>query len=765
MKAFLTQSTPESKDGYCLLAAKTLLRQIKELENQIPGVRKNNDIEYVHKLRVASRRLRSALSVFDECFESKLTKKWRKATKNLTRSVGAARDADVQIAFLENYSRTNEEDNAARGLDYIIGLKKARRMAMQSDVLESLDELEGSQILYEISDSCKIITRNDEHDINTLPTYEKAHHQISARLDEMLTFEQFVHNEAAAAKHHELRIAAKRLRYTMEIFSLIYKGGLSDQISLLKRFQDVLGEMHDYDVWVEELRADRPDIPDEARYGVDKLLTYLTEMRKFRYMNFVFLWDDAVANGLFDRIRRLTDVGPPSEILREILLRDKKVAVISDVHGNLDALQAVVSDAKKLGLQIFLNAGDAVGFGIYPSQVVKTLRSAMFLNVIGNVDLEVLEGLRNPELNRNDAAKKFTIEELRPSDVAYLESLPKELRLKVDGTNVLVTHGSPDSVDEHIYPDSPAERLEEIALKASADVIITGHSHMPMKREVGGVIFVNPGSVGRPVDRDSRAEYAVLSFDPIKFEFRKVNYDVEAVANEMRRKGLPETFAQVLLRAVPSNIVKKQEEELQKKEIWKNRSTINEVREIARKYLPDETHADQDRKLALMIFNKTKKLHSLGNEERYWLECATLLHDIGLSRSGRGHHKSSLGIILNDPNLPFTHKERYVIGSIARYHRKALPDKKHFNLRPLSQIEREKIVVLSSILRVADALDYSHKSVVRAVNVKTFPRHIVLECGFSGNHDLEDTSVSKKKELFEKVFMSDLTIVWKRDPR
>jgi len=167
----------------------------------------------------------------------------------------------------------------------------------------------------------------------------------------------------------------------------------------------------------------------------------------------------------------------------------------------------------------------------------------------------------------------------------------------------------------------------------------------------------------------------------------------------------------------------------------------------------------------LMIFNKTKKLHSLGNEERYWLECATLLHDIGLSRSGRGHHKSSLGIILNDPNLPFTHKERYVIGSIARYHRKALPDKKHFNLRPLSQIEREKIVVLSSILRVADALDYSHKSVVRAVNVKTFPRHIVLECGFSGNHDLEDTSVSKKKELFEKVFMSDLTIVWKRDPR
>jgi exopolyphosphatase/pppGpp-phosphohydrolase len=146
---------------------------------------------------------------------------------------------------------------------------------------------------------------------------------------------------------------------------------------------------------------------------------------------------------------------------------------------------------------------------------------------------------------------------------------------------------------------------------------------------------------------------------------------------------------------------------------------------------------------------------------RYWLECAALLHDIGLSRSQKGHHKSSLNIILNDPDLPFTHEERYIVGSIARYHRKALPNKKHFNLKPLSQTKREKIELLSSILRVADALDYSHKSVVTTVNVKTFPNHIVLECGFSGNHDLEDMSVSKKKDLFEKVFKSDLTITWK----
>jgi exopolyphosphatase/guanosine-5'-triphosphate,3'-diphosphate pyrophosphatase len=154
-------------------------------------------------------------------------------------------------------------------------------------------------------------------------------------------------------------------------------------------------------------------------------------------------------------------------------------------------------------------------------------------------------------------------------------------------------------------------------------------------------------------------------------------------------------------------------------------------------------------------------MHPFGAEERYWLEYAAILHDIGISRDRKGHHKLSLRLILNDASLPFTNKERYIIGSIARYHRKTLPDKKHFNLKPLSQTEREKVTLLSSILRVADALDYSHRSVVGKLNVKTLPNKIVLECQATGNHYLEDQSVSKKKDLFEKVFKNDLTVIWK----
>jgi putative phosphoesterase len=763
----LTRAHPpellQDDSGYCLLGAETLITQIRELENQTEGAKRNEDIEYVHKLRVASRRVRAALRIFSDCLQTNQIKTWNKTVKNLTASSGAARDADVLIAFLENYS-THVDPRAARGLEYLIAMQKARRSAMQSDLVKILDSLETSGILAQISASCRAIRANEggkNPSIKTLFTYEKAHNHIVTRIDELLKLGRFVHDQSAIAKHHELRIAAKRLRYTMEIFSTIYRNELRGQIALMKQFQDLLGEMHDYYVWSQDLRANRREIPVNAKYGMNKLLAYLGIQRRSRYTNFVSLWDDTVASGFFTKTRQLTETGPTSGIVREVLNTERRVALISDIHGNLDALKAVVEDAKRSGLEVFLNAGDAVGFGIYPSQVVQALRSPMFLNVIGNVDLETLGALRLSKPNRSNQAEELAIKELSPSNVAYLQALPKELRFEIGGTNVLVVHGSPDSVEEHIYPDSPEERLKEIAARASADVIITGHTHLQMNRSADGVAFVNPGSVGRPVDGDPRAEYAVLVFNPLTVEFKRVNYDVGALADEMRKKAQPESHVQAILHGVHLDTVKKQEEALTKRQLWKSRSTVKKVREVARNFLSDESHAEQDRRLALIIFDRTKQLHSLGAEERYWLECAAILHDIGLHRRRKGHHKLSLRFILNDPALPFTQKERYIIGSIARYHRKASPDSKHFNLKPLSETETAKVAVLSSILRVADALDYSHRSIVKKVKVRSLPNRMVLECLASGRHYLEDQSVGKKKSLFEQVFKSDLAIVWK----
>ena len=757
----------EDEPGYCLLGAETLLARIQELENQIEGAKKNEDIEYIHKLRVASRRLRAALNIFGDCLPRKQIKAWKKAVKNLTTSCGAARDTDVLIAYLQNYS-THLEARAARGIQFLIRVQKTHRLSMQSDVIKVLDSLQSSGILFDLSNACRIIASAKDSgntDVKTLYTCHNAHNRIVARLDELLALSRFVHDQSAIIKHHELRIAAKRLRYTMEIFSNLYKNGLKDQIALMKQFQDVLGEMHDYYVWGQDLRAHKGEVPAYARDGMNGLLAHLGRQRASRYRNFVALWDETKANGLFIKIRQLVDCGPNSEITRELLNSERKIALISDIHGNFDALVAVVKDAKGSGLKVFLNAGDAVGFGIYPSQVVQALRSPMFLSILGNVDLENLDALRLSKPNPRNDNEESAIKDLSASDVAYLQSLPKELRFEAGGRRVLVTHGSPDSIDEHIYPNSPEERLREIAAKASADVIITGHTHLQMNRSVDGVTFVNPGSVGRPVDGETKAEYAVVSFNPLTVEFRRVSYDVETLANKMRKRALPESHVQVLLQGLHLDTIKEREKALARKQLWKSRSTIRKVRDVAQNYTPDESHAEQDRKLALVIFNGVKRLHSLGPEERYWLQCAAILHDIGLSRGGKGHHKLSLRLILNDPALPFTERERYIIGSVARYHRKALPNRKHFNLTPLSRAEREKVVMLSSILRVADALDYSHRSVVKKVSVKSLPDRMILECSASGQHYLEDQSVNKKKDLFEKVFKMNLVVVWKSQGR
>jgi putative phosphoesterase len=757
----------EDKSAYCLLGADTLLNQIATLENQIDGTKKNDDIEFIHRLRVTSRRMRAALSLFRECFPRKSSKKWINAIRNVTRSSGAARDTDVQLAFLENYSKTVEDKNALPGLAYLTTLQRARRIGMQSDILSVLDTIDASNIIADISDSSLTLLRNlreqnrSEPAIKTPSNYEKARDHISTRLDDILALEQFVHDESAAVKHHELRIAAKRLRYTMEIFSPLYKGELKEQISLMKQLQDVLGEIHDYVVWVQEFGGYIQGVPDDARYGVSKVLNHVAEMKKSRYKDFVSLWDN-VATSLFDNIRQVTETGPGSEIVREILNRDNPtVAVISDIHSNLDALKAVVTDARRSGIDIFLNAGDAVGFSIYPKQVIRTLRSAMFLNVIGNVDLEVLEkGLLYPSLEKN-SIMQFTFRELAPPDLAYLQSLPRELRLEICGKKILLTHGTPDSVNEHIYPNTPSKRLKEIASKANADVIITGHSHIQMNRKVSGVTFVNPGSVGRPADGDCRAEYAILRFNPFSLEFRRVNYDVEAAADGIRKRGLPESIAQVLLRGVPLDTVKELDHTLEKKQLWRNRSTISKVRRIAKRFIPYDSHSEQSRKLALMLFDKTKRLHHMGRKEHYWLECAVVLHDIGLSRNKRGYHKSSLRLILNDPELPLTFRERYLIGSIARYHRKAIPDANHFNMAPLSRTERQRVVVLSSILRVAEALDFSRECIVRKIAVRVLPNQMVLECEAKGDPHAEDQALKKMKDLLEKTFRRDLTVVWK----
>jgi putative phosphoesterase len=242
-----------------------------------------------------------------------------------------------------------------------------------------------------------------------------------------------------------------------------------------------------------------------------------------------------------------------------------RVALIGDVHANLPALEAVLAHAREGGATRIWNIGDFVGYGPFPDEVVRRLRREGAISIVGNYDLKVLKFKKKQDKWRTSKrpekwlAFKWAYEHLSKESRMYLRSLSPELRMRVAGRRILLTHASPASNEEHLTPDTPTERLRELAGMADADLVICGHSHQPFTRQVQGVWFINTGSVGRPDDGNPRATYAILTIEPDVFEVRhyRVEYDVARVVAAIRDEGLPEAFAQMLMQGNNLDMVAK----------------------------------------------------------------------------------------------------------------------------------------------------------------------------------------------------------------
>jgi putative phosphoesterase len=232
-----------------------------------------------------------------------------------------------------------------------------------------------------------------------------------------------------------------------------------------------------------------------------------------------------------------------------------KVALIGDVHANLPALEAVLAHAHDQDVEAIWNVGDFVGYGAFPDEVVQRLRQEDALSIAGNYDLKVLQFKQKKKKWRKKKqpdkylAFEWAYENLSKKSRKHLRFLSQEIRMKVKGRRFLLTHGSPVSDEEPLTPDTPDERLRELAHMVKADVIICGHSHQPFAREVDGVWFINTGSVGRPDDGDPRAGYAILEIDSKRIQVRhhRIEYDVERAVAAIHEHKLPEVFAQMTL--------------------------------------------------------------------------------------------------------------------------------------------------------------------------------------------------------------------------
>lgn len=242
-----------------------------------------------------------------------------------------------------------------------------------------------------------------------------------------------------------------------------------------------------------------------------------------------------------------------------------RYALISDIHANLPALEAVLADiGAREGIDQVWHLGDLVGYAPWPNEVVVLLRERGIGGVAGNYDSTVAadykhcgckyEDPRQEELSHLSYA--WTRAHVSPETKQLLASLPFRVDLRplgghAPGPRVILVHGNP--VLNTVY--WTAERSDDFCLKMAEqagahanDVICFGHTHVPWHRVVEGIHFVNTGSVGRPKDGDRRAGYVLLDVgegEP-RVEFVRVEYDLERAADAILRSDLPDDFADYL---------------------------------------------------------------------------------------------------------------------------------------------------------------------------------------------------------------------------
>lgn len=243
-----------------------------------------------------------------------------------------------------------------------------------------------------------------------------------------------------------------------------------------------------------------------------------------------------------------------------------RVALIGDVHANLPALEAVLHHAHQNNVEAIWNVGDFVGYGAFPDDVVRRLMAEKAVSIQGNYDCKVLKVKKKKDkwekkkVPEKWIAFKWAYDHLSKKSRKYLRDLPEERYFKVEQTRVLLVHGSPASQDEHLTPDTPIERLRELARSTQAEIVVCGHSHQPFTRIVEETWFINTGSVGRPDDGDPRAAYAILDLKPgvVNVTHYRIAYDVARAVAAIRTEGLPEDFAEMIERGRDLETVKRE---------------------------------------------------------------------------------------------------------------------------------------------------------------------------------------------------------------
>ncbi len=246
--------------SFRLLACSYVKKQANTLLSHVDGIRGGDDIESVHQARVASRRICTALGVFGAAFPTGKVRQWKKHIRRLIKGLGLARDKDVQIEFVDGMvaDRTLAKGADLPGLKRLLLRLRQQREAIQPRVIKSVDRLDATGILSDIlARTSKSISRLRKAgtDLSSPFVLESGARVIRKTCNKLLRLQSCLEDAGAIEQHHQMRIAAKRLRYTMEIYKKVFGKRLNETIKVVRGVQTLLGDIHDCDVWCEFIQA------------------------------------------------------------------------------------------------------------------------------------------------------------------------------------------------------------------------------------------------------------------------------------------------------------------------------------------------------------------------------------------------------------------------------------------------------------------------------------------------------------------------------
>jgi CHAD domain-containing protein len=300
--------------------ARMALKYLHALMAEMAGVRQAEDRECVHRMRVASRRLRSVLPLLATSLSRQTCARWRKQLRRVTRTLGAARDTDVEIACVQQFLHDSASAEEHAGVERLLLRLEQRRQALQGPGVKALERFAAGQLGEEMEERLKQVASQSESygvDVPGRRVYQRTRKSILKRLNALEAYAPYVAQPECVKELHAMRIAAKRLRYTMQALAPLYPDELAEPVQAARLCQTKLGDIHDCDMWVDTLPRFLEEeqartrayfgstIPFEPlQAGILALLHNRQQQRAQNYQEFVTFWDQLQAQGVWERLRQ-----------------------------------------------------------------------------------------------------------------------------------------------------------------------------------------------------------------------------------------------------------------------------------------------------------------------------------------------------------------------------------------------------------------------------------------------------------------------------